>query len=65
MINKVINKELKTANTQAGWLQKPLLSYQTLQTAHPHWSAHELHQAILMLDLKQENPCGDLGVILA
>lgn len=64
MINKVISKEIKTANTQDGWLQKPLRSYRTLQTAHPHWSDHELRQAILMLDLKQDNPCGDLGVIL-
>ncbi|MEM7062297.1 MAG: hypothetical protein AAF572_03940 [Cyanobacteria bacterium P01_B01_bin.77] len=63
----MINKELETANTQDSWLQKPLkkLSHRTLQTAHPHWSDNELHQVILMLDLKQDNPCGDLGVILA
>lgn len=62
----MINQDLKTANTQAGWLQKPLkkLSHRTLQTAHPHWSESELNQAMLMLDLKQDNPCGDLGVIL-
>ena len=62
----MINKQLKTANTQDGWLQKPLkkLSHRTLQAAHPHWSDNELNQVILMLDLKQDNPYGDLGVIL-
>ena len=61
------NKVLQTTDTQDAWLQKPLkkLSRRTLQTVHPHWSDSELNQAILMLDLKQDNPCGDLGVILA
>ena len=55
------------ANPQEGWLQKPLrqLSRRTLRTAHPHWSDSEVNQALMMLDLRQENPCGDLGVILA
>lgn len=54
-------------NPQEGWLQKPLrqLSRRTLRTAHPHWSDSEVNQALMMLDLRQENPCGDLGVILA
>ncbi|MBT9316680.1 hypothetical protein [Leptothoe spongobia] len=62
----MLNKDLKIVNIQDTWLQKPLkqLSHRTLRTAHPHWSDSELHQAILMLDLKQKNPCGDLGVIL-
>ena len=63
----MMNKTLKTNNTQDAWLQKPLkkLSRRTLQTSHPHWSENELNQAIMMLDLKQDDPCGDLGVILA
>ncbi len=62
----MLSKPLKTSNTQDAWLQKPLkkLSRHTLQTSHPHWSESELNQAILMLDLKQDNPCGDLGLIL-
>ena len=62
----MVNKNLKINHTQDGWLQKPLkqLSRRTLKTSHPHWSDSELNQAILMLDLKQENPCGDLGMIL-
>ncbi len=62
----MLNKTLKTSNTQDAWLQKPLkrLSHRTLQTSHPQWSESELNQAILMLDLKQDNPYGDLGVIL-
>lgn len=62
----MLSKELKTASAQDGWLQKPLkkLSRRTLKTSHPHWSDSELNQAILMLDLKQEDPCGDLGLIL-
>ncbi|NEQ52731.1 MAG: hypothetical protein F6K11_21770 [Leptolyngbya sp. SIO3F4] len=62
----MLNKDLKVKNAQDAWLQKPLqkLSRRTLRTAHPHWSDSELNQALLMLDLKQENPCGDLGVIL-
>ena len=62
----MLNKNLTNANPQDAWLQKPLkkLSRRTLQTSHPHWSDSELNQAILMLDLKQDNPCGDLGVIL-
>ncbi|MGD1950704.1 MAG: hypothetical protein ACFB14_13820 [Leptolyngbyaceae cyanobacterium] len=61
-----MNKALNTNNIQDAWLQKPLkkLSRRTLQTSHPHWSDNELNQAIMMLDLKQDNPCGDLGVIL-
>ncbi|MEM8612727.1 MAG: hypothetical protein AAGF93_11980 [Cyanobacteria bacterium P01_H01_bin.105] len=61
------NKTLKLAHAQDIWLQKPLkkLNRRTLQTVHPHWSDSELNQAILMLDLKQDNPYGDLGVILA
>ncbi|MEM9808637.1 MAG: hypothetical protein AAF959_25545 [Cyanobacteria bacterium P01_D01_bin.56] len=60
------HQNLTTHHPQEGWLQKPLkqLSRRTLQTSHPHWSDSELNQAILMLDLKQDNPCGDLGVIL-
>ncbi|MBX2865764.1 MAG: hypothetical protein KTR27_19605 [Leptolyngbyaceae cyanobacterium MAG.088] len=62
----MINQDLKNANQQDGWLQKPLkkLSSHTLRMAHPHWSDSEINQVLLMLDLKQENPCGDLGVIL-
>ncbi|MEL6231196.1 MAG: hypothetical protein AAFR24_14895 [Cyanobacteria bacterium J06627_3] len=62
----MLNKDLKSSNSQASWLQKPLkkLSRRTLQLSHPHWSDSELNQAILMLDLRQDNPCGDLGVIL-
>lgn len=62
----MINKDLKTNTTHDVWLQKPLkqLSRRTLRTAHPHWSDSELNQALMMMDLKQENPCGDLGVIL-
>ncbi|MGD1853194.1 MAG: hypothetical protein ACFB2W_02995 [Leptolyngbyaceae cyanobacterium] len=62
----MINKGLTTENTPDSWLQKPLkkLSRRTLQTSHPHWSDSELNQAILMLDLRQDNPCGDLGLIL-
>ena len=58
---------LQPGNPQEGWLQKPLrqLSRRTLRTAHPHWSDSEVNQALMMLDLRQENPCGDLGVILA
>lgn len=62
----MLNKDLKSVDTHDSWVQKPLkqLSRRTLRTAHPHWSDSELNQAILMLDLKQEQPCGDLGVIL-
>ncbi len=62
----MINKDLKNTNMQNGWLQKPLtqLSRRTLQLSHPHWSDSELNQVILMLDLRQDNPCGDLGLIL-
>ena len=58
---------LQPGNPQEGWQQKPLrqLSRRTLRTAHPHWSDSEVNQALMMLDLRQENPCGDLGVILA
>lgn len=63
----MINRDPTIANTSDGWLQKPLkkLSRRTLQTSHPHWNDNELNQAILMLDLKQDNPYGDLGVILS
>ncbi|NEP63161.1 MAG: hypothetical protein F6K31_40680 [Symploca sp. SIO2G7] len=62
----MLKKNLKTASTQDAWLQRPFkhLSRHTLQTSHPHWSDSELNQAILMLDIKQDNPCGDLGLIL-
>ena len=62
----MLNTSLETKTVQDSWLQKPLqkLSRRTLQASHPHWSESELNQAILMLDLKQDNPCGDLGVIL-
>ncbi|MEM6255541.1 MAG: hypothetical protein AAF821_21715 [Cyanobacteria bacterium P01_D01_bin.156] len=63
----MLHKNLHTTNTQEGWLQRPLkqLNRRTLKTSHPHWSDSELNQALLILDLKQDNPCGDLGVILA
>ena len=62
----MLSKKPKTADSQDAWLQKPLkkLNRRTLQVSHPHWSDSELNQAILMLDLKQDNPCGDLGLIL-
>lgn len=63
----MLNKTLAIDHHQDGWLQSPLkqLSRRTLQTSHPHWSDSELNQVILMLDLKQDNPYGDLGIILA
>lgn len=60
------HKKLESQNAHDSWLVKPLkkLTPRTLRTAHPHWSDSELNQAILMLDLKQKKPYGDLGVIL-
>ena len=62
----MLSKNLKPTDNQDAWLQKPLktLNRRTLQVSHPHWNDSELNQAILMLDLKQDNPYGDLGVIL-
>lgn len=62
----MLNKNLKNENIQDGWLQKPLkkLSRSTLQLSHPHWTDSEINQVLLMLDLRQDNPCGDLGLIL-